>query len=328
MADLKTLMEDIARAIRLKTGASDKINAQDFPQKIKEIGDNGNTSASLNIAYGETPPEDTSKLWIKANKPDNLKIGSSNLSQSYIESTGTQYIDTGYIANQNTRIECKYQIVGKKGDYDTLFGDFTHIQYSNIYDTRYQLVKWGGQYTSYDSAISSSKITVLTVDNGTFIFTENGVINTKAIGANTEFSAPNSVLLFCNRYYLNTSVYELETCCKARLYYFKIYEGDTLVRYFTPAIDDSGIICLYDNVTKAYFYNQGSGEFGGEIIRSELTQGNIEIRNDSLINKFNLINTENTQVEIGVDSVFIGNENNEAEPVEAHLYKNESWVQI
>ena len=37
MADLKTLMEDIAKAIRLKTGVSDKINAQDFPQKIKEI---------------------------------------------------------------------------------------------------------------------------------------------------------------------------------------------------------------------------------------------------------------------------------------------------
>ena len=37
MADLKTLMEDIARAIRLKTGVSDKINAQDFPQKIREI---------------------------------------------------------------------------------------------------------------------------------------------------------------------------------------------------------------------------------------------------------------------------------------------------
>lgn len=37
MADLKTLMEDIARAIRLKTGISNKINAQDFPQKIREI---------------------------------------------------------------------------------------------------------------------------------------------------------------------------------------------------------------------------------------------------------------------------------------------------
>ena len=37
MADLKTLMEDIARAIRLKTRVSDKINAQDFPQKIREI---------------------------------------------------------------------------------------------------------------------------------------------------------------------------------------------------------------------------------------------------------------------------------------------------
>lgn len=49
MADLKTLMEDIARAIRLKTGTNEKINAQDFPQKIREIetGGAGNSNYDL-----------------------------------------------------------------------------------------------------------------------------------------------------------------------------------------------------------------------------------------------------------------------------------------
>ena len=28
----------------------------------------------LNIAYGDTPPEDTSKLWVKANKPNNIHV--------------------------------------------------------------------------------------------------------------------------------------------------------------------------------------------------------------------------------------------------------------
>ena len=74
VSDLKTLMEDIARAIRFKTGVSDKINAQDFPQKIREIGDNSNTSALLNIAYGDISPEDTSKLWIKANEPKKVEF--------------------------------------------------------------------------------------------------------------------------------------------------------------------------------------------------------------------------------------------------------------
>jgi hypothetical protein len=35
--DLVTLMGSIAEAIRAKTGSTEKINAQDFPQKINEI---------------------------------------------------------------------------------------------------------------------------------------------------------------------------------------------------------------------------------------------------------------------------------------------------
>ena len=37
MADLVTLMEDIARAIRTRTGSDEKINAQNFPQAIRNI---------------------------------------------------------------------------------------------------------------------------------------------------------------------------------------------------------------------------------------------------------------------------------------------------
>lgn len=88
MADLKTLMEDIARAIRLKTGVSDKINAQDFPQKIREIGNNGDTSVSLNIAYGNTEPDDTSKLWIKAKEPDSIVFGKDFEGVESIETIG------------------------------------------------------------------------------------------------------------------------------------------------------------------------------------------------------------------------------------------------
>ena len=53
MADLKTLMEDIARAIRLKTGNSDKINAQDFPQKIREISQGERSSFFIDAMQAE-----------------------------------------------------------------------------------------------------------------------------------------------------------------------------------------------------------------------------------------------------------------------------------
>ena len=46
-----------------------------------------------------------------------------------------------------------------------------------------------------------------------------------------------------------------------RLYYCKIYNGDTLVRDFVPVIDGSNIACLYDKVEKKCYYNVGTGTF-------------------------------------------------------------------
>ena len=60
----------------------------------------------------------------------------------------------------------------------------------------------------------------------------------------------------------------------------------------------------------------------------QLTQGNIKIQPDLLNNKFNLINTENARVEIGVEKVYIGNANNEAELCEAYLHNGTEWVVI
>ena len=60
----------------------------------------------------------------------------------------------------------------------------------------------------------------------------------------------------------------------------------------------------------------------------KLSQGNIVIQSGLLKNRFNLINTDTTQVEIGVENVFIGNENNKAEFVEAYLHNGTEWAVI
>ena len=63
-------------------------------------------------------------------------------------------------------------------------------------------------------------------------------------------------------------------------------------------------------------------------VTHELTQGNIEIQSSLINNKFNLVNTDNAQIEIGVENVYIGNENNEAELCEAYLHNGTEWVVI
>lgn len=50
-----------------------------------------------------------------------------------------------------------------------------------------------------------------------------------------------------------------------RIYYCKIYEGDTLVRDFIPVLSlensHENEPCLYDQVENKFYYNQGSGTF-------------------------------------------------------------------
>ena len=45
-------------------------------------------------------------------------------------------------------------------------------------------------------------------------------------------------------------------------------------------------------------------------------------------NVFKLINTDTAQVEMGVENVYIGNENNEAELCEAYLHNGIEWAVI
>lgn len=71
--DLVTLMEDIARAIRMKHGFNEKINAQDFPQKIKEIPQQGSVGDDYEEIYNllsnkEADPNAEQSLLELANK--------------------------------------------------------------------------------------------------------------------------------------------------------------------------------------------------------------------------------------------------------------------
>ena len=55
-----------------------------------------------------------------------------------------------------------------------------------------------------------------------------------------------------------------------KIYYFQIYDNDTLVRDFVPVLDYNGVPCMFDKVTETFFYNQGTGDFiAGPIVAEE-----------------------------------------------------------
>lgn len=172
----------------------------------------------------------------------------------YIESTGTQYINTGFIPNQNTRavldIESDEAIpechvfgsrVGMSSD-----------EFCVIVDAQ---LRWRTDYGTSQVTTSSAP------RSGRILIDKNKA--TTAIGTVTlqntaqTFSAGFPMYLFA----INTAG-STSTFASVKLHSAQIYDNGTLVRDFTPArrANDSAV-GLYDSVNGQFYGNAGSGSF-------------------------------------------------------------------
>ena len=174
----------------------------------------------------------------------------------YIESNGNQWIDTEFKHNQNTRVVIDYAI-DTYTKWGNIFGSFGGARGTNklmflgmfSYDSYYSI--YGGNEKAGIGGVSTGRRKVdfnkniLTIDSTQYTFNES-----------TFQSEYNMCIFAVTDYNGNAS-----NCASMKLYSMQIYDNDILVRDFTPAIDTKGIVCLYDSVSKTYFYNQGTGNF-------------------------------------------------------------------
>lgn len=172
----------------------------------------------------------------------------------YLESTGTQYIDTGVVPNLNTTLKASVAIQNSNtvvvafgsrssGTYDTstdqFYGGFGGVENTDVwYYSGTQQIVLKNKYqdrTFFDFICSNSNATT---------------------------AATQSITLFgLNK--LGTVVSYAE-----KMKTVQIYNNNTLVRDFIPVLDSSGVPCMYDKVTKQFFYNQGTGQFiAGPVIQ-------------------------------------------------------------
>lgn len=165
----------------------------------------------------------------------------------YIKSNGTQYIDTGVLQNTIKKYELVW--MGDETSVPTLGG------------------KSGG-WGFKDSLISylyAGNAIYYSSGNGNFVrmngttgvkYTEiynNGTLSVNGQTGNigTLQKNINLTIFYGGGKYGNGKIYSM-----------KIYDQSmNLIRDFLPVKDSSGVVCLYDNVSKKYFYNQGTGDF-------------------------------------------------------------------
>ena len=175
----------------------------------------------------------------------------------YIESTGTQYIDTNFTPNQDTRVVLDHVFTsstlvsgfGARYGYNT--NGFVYCAELNS-DTSKSYVQYGA---IYQSSANLDGFNRHTVDFNKNLFYQDGT-QIYSFDIST-FTVSLPILLFA---YNDSTVPIISS--GMRCYSSKIYDNGTLIRDFIPAKRNSdSVIGLYDIVNGVFYTNAGTGEF-------------------------------------------------------------------
>ena len=173
----------------------------------------------------------------------------------YLESTGTQYINTNFKPNNNTSIEIKVTV---QNSINTCLycsrTNLSQITYSAFLMQGTNLrIDYGNQQnlTNHESLIGKEYV---------YRQEKNEIyVNGELIATIKE----KNFQCAYNMYLLASHIGEIniDNCRNSILYYCKIWDNNILVRNFFPCLDSNNRPCMYDTVSGQTFYNQGTGEF-------------------------------------------------------------------
>lgn len=170
----------------------------------------------------------------------------------YIESSGTQYINTGFKPNQNTHVVMDVEVLGT-----TQCAPFgARVSQSGTTYTLFLMTATTGRTdygTSKQTMTFSSILGRYTIDANKNVVNVNGVSITHTAST---FSVDHNIFLLA----VNTAG-KASNFAKVKLYSCKIYDNGTLVRDFIPCKNASGTIGLWDNVNSVFYANAGTGTF-------------------------------------------------------------------
>lgn len=182
----------------------------------------------------------------------------------YIESTGTQYIDTNFIPNQDTRIKVKIMTKDISGMTNkTVFGSresATSKHYGVTMGNGSQNLWWTGYGTgSIGTNSSALGDTLYEIEKNKNVTILNGSV--LATNQSQTFTCSSNLYLFCMNqrgptFYSNIELYSCE-----------MWDNDILVRNFIPCKNPSNVVGLYDTVNDVFYTNAGTGTFiaGAEV---------------------------------------------------------------
>ena len=187
----------------------------------------------------------------------NSRLPSGYTELQYIDSSGTQYIDTGVKPNQDTQVTARLMLLGSTIAY--LFG--AHGGSGEGYNNRYGILYtsdhlFRSDYNTGNGPTFSSDLKLnvaYTIDKDKNVCSMGDFTVTSPEGV---FQSPYNMFIGCVNEGGSPAYY-----ASMRIYAFSVAENDELVREYFPCISPSGEIGLYDLQAGEFFNNVGSGKF-------------------------------------------------------------------
>lgn len=186
--------------------------------------------------------------------------GSGASSTKYLKSSGTQYIDTGVVAKGTISVVAEFfldieQIDTSESWVNVFCGQDANI--TNSIDFGYNqstggiTFQYAGQYGDYNIPILPyEKHTAGLIKGKGFLdYTQH------AIFTQTVFSSSQNITLFAGN--SGGTIGNYGKLCMTRC---KIWDGNTLIRDFIPAVENS-VAGLFDKVNNLFYGNDGTGDF-------------------------------------------------------------------
>lgn len=190
---------------------------------------------------------------------------------TYIQSTGTQYIDTGFKPNQDTRLVLDFENTGDYSSMTTGLCPLFGARNASAASSASAFGLWIGSksFPHYGNVAynANGNFTVDLNARLTYEMNKNVVsIGSKVITCSSATFTTNYNL--CLLTFNNYGTIETRRA-SGKLWSAKIYDNGTLIRDFVPCKTADDEVGLYDLVNDVFYANKGTGEFvSGELVNS------------------------------------------------------------
>lgn len=174
----------------------------------------------------------------------------------YIQSSGTQYIDTGFKPNQDTRIVMDVYVQTQASFPKIIFGgrngDTSSVD---------SFVFLAMTSTTFRTDYGNPTLSIAVTPSGRFAIDKNKnvtVLNgTNYTQNNATFQSGYNLAIFS---LLGPGGVDVRMC-SMKLYSCQLYDNGTLIRDYVPCTDPSAAVGLYDLVGGVFYGNAGTGVF-------------------------------------------------------------------